>query len=97
MSEKQARESFASILSYYQNYRASLENVPNWVDDPKSQEIVIGFLRASAPTEEQVEEAKEELRAFMAMEEMRASMGEAAFDLLDRAAKSSRVKRSQKN
>ncbi|GIK06278.1 hypothetical protein Aspvir_001925 [Aspergillus viridinutans] len=95
MSDQQARESFASILSYYRHNRESLGNVPDWVDKPQSGNIVIGLLRDSAPTDEQVEKAKEELRAFMAIEETQAALSETEKAILTAAANSSRAKRLQ--
>ncbi|KAI2836282.1 hypothetical protein CBS12448_11087 [Aspergillus niger] len=94
MSDQKARESFASILSYYRHNRESLERVPNWVDDPDSQSIVIGFLR-DTPTDEQVEQAKEELKALMAIEEIKETLSETEKDLLTAASLSSRAKRLQ--
>ncbi|PWY94343.1 hypothetical protein BO94DRAFT_458444 [Aspergillus sclerotioniger CBS 115572] len=94
MSDQKARESFASILSYYRHNRESLERVPNWVDDPDSQSIVIGFLR-DAPTDEQVEQAKEELKALMAIEEIKETLSKTEKDLLTAASLSSRAKRLQ--
>lgn len=95
MSDQQARESFASILSYYRHNRESLERVPNWVDNPQSGNIVIGLLRDSAPTDEQVEKAKEELKTLMAIEETKETLSETENALLTAAASSSRAKRLQ--
>ncbi|KAJ5736063.1 uncharacterized protein N7483_001188 [Penicillium malachiteum] len=93
MSDKKARESFASILSYYKQNRESLDKIPNWVDNPKSQEIIIGLIRNSAPTDDQVEKTKEDLKAAMAMEETKEKLSEADQALLMAAAQSSRAKR----
>lgn len=95
MSDRQARESFASILSYYLHNRESLERVPNWVDSRESGSIVIGLLRDSALTDEQVEKAKEELQALMTIEETKDTMTESEKALLTAAASSSRAKRLQ--
>ncbi|KAJ5799755.1 uncharacterized protein N7518_001823 [Penicillium psychrosexuale] len=95
MSDQQARESFASILSYYRHNRESLANVPDWVDNPRSGDIVIGFIRNSAPTDEQVERAKEELKSFIAIEGIKETLSEADKALLAAAACSSRAKRLQ--
>ncbi|PGH16915.1 hypothetical protein AJ80_05059 [Polytolypa hystricis UAMH7299] len=94
-SDQKARESFASILSYYFHNRESLERVPDWVDRPESGSIIIGLLRDSAPTDEQVEKAKEELRTLMALEEIKEKLSEAEKDVLAAAANSSRAKRLQ--
>ncbi|KAL1845434.1 hypothetical protein Plec18170_009772 [Paecilomyces lecythidis] len=95
MGDQQARESFASILSYYYNNRNSLQNVPDWVNNPESQSVVIGILRDSSPTDEQVEKAKEELRALMAMEETKDKLSEAEKNIMTSAANSSRAKQLQ--
>ncbi|KAB8067080.1 hypothetical protein BDV29DRAFT_196710 [Aspergillus leporis] len=95
MSDRQARESFASIFSYYLHNRESLERVPDRVDRPESGSIVISLLRDSAPTDEQVEKAKEELRALMAEEETKNKISELKKVLLTAAASSSRAKRLQ--
>ncbi|KAK2751966.1 hypothetical protein FQN55_008708 [Onygenales sp. PD_40] len=93
-SDQKARESFASILSYYLHHRESLETVPDWVDRPESASIIIGLLRDSAPTDEQVETAKEELQILMALEEIKGKMSETEMDVLMAAAGSSRAKRT---
>lgn len=95
MSDQQARESYASILSYYLHNRESLERVPGWVDSPQSGSIVIGIIRDSAPTDEQVEQAKEQLQELMAIEEIKKALSDTEKTLLTAAANTSRAKRSQ--
>ncbi|KAJ5716867.1 hypothetical protein N7488_002513 [Penicillium malachiteum] len=63
------------------------------VYNPKSQEVIIGLIRNSAPTDDQVEKAKEDLKATMAMEETKEKLSEADQALLMAAAQSRRAKR----
>ena len=49
--DQNARESFASILSYYLHNRESLENVPVWVDRQETGTITIGLKELLATQE----------------------------------------------
>lgn len=56
--EQEARDSFASILSYYVKNRSSIENMPGWVDraasggSGRSGVIEIGLAAGTVPSDE---------------------------------------------
>jgi hypothetical protein len=93
--DQQARESFASILSYYVKNRASLENVPDWVNKAESGEIQVGFAAGTVPSDEQSEELKNKLKEALATQEAITKLSTAEMNLMNQAANSSRAKRRE--
>lgn len=92
-NDQKARESFASILSYYQHNRESLENVPNWVDLPESGNMIVGLSTGTVPSAEQTEHYKEELKALLAMQETSNKLSDVEKQMMDAAANSNKARR----
>lgn len=78
--DQKARESFASILSYHQRNRQSIENLPGWVDRPESSTISIGLAVGTVPSNEQTEELKAELKDTGSVEQP-LLLGKGTYDL----------------
>lgn len=95
--DQQARDSFASILSYYVNNRASLENIPDWVNKAESGEIQIGVIAGMVPSDEQSEELKTKLKEALATQEAIIKLSTQEKDIMNQAAKSSRARRKRGN
>ncbi|KAK2798475.1 hypothetical protein FQN50_008835 [Emmonsiellopsis sp. PD_5] len=83
-NDERARESFATIYSFYRNLDSA--DVPDWANDTESGNIIIGFVRHSAPTEEEMGKAKEHLRTLMALEGTKEKLTETEKKLFEAAA-----------
>ena len=94
-SDQEARDSFASILSYYTKNRASLENVPDWVDKVESGEIQIGVAAGTVPSDEQSEEHKAILKEALATQEAITNLTAREKDVMRQAAESSIARRKR--
>ena len=92
-ASQKARDSLASILSYYRHNRESLENVPDWVDRAESEEVLIGFKMDTVPSDEQNEEYKAELKALLATEELKKEVPAAILKSMTDAAEASKARR----
>jgi hypothetical protein len=91
--DQKARESFASILSYYLHNRESLENVPNWVNRPESGNITIGLRKDTVPTAEQTEQFKRELKELLATQEALNKLSLSERQIMYQAANTSKARR----
>ncbi|KAL9105355.1 MAG: hypothetical protein Q9227_009443 [Pyrenula ochraceoflavens] len=94
-NDQKARESFASILSYYRHNRESLENVPGWVDRPESGSIIVGLNTGTVPSDEQTEEYKQYLRSLLATQEAINKLSDQEKQFLNAAANSSKARRKE--
>ncbi|KAK2746896.1 hypothetical protein FQN55_005382 [Onygenales sp. PD_40] len=83
-NDERARESFASIYSFYRNLDSA--DVPDWANDSESGNIIIGFVRHAAPTEEEMAKAKGDLRTLMGLEGTREKLTETEKKLFGAAA-----------
>lgn len=92
-TEQKARESFASILSYYLHSRESLENIPPWVDRPESGTITIGLAAGTVPSSEETEELKQELKELVTTQEAISKLSSAERQIMTQAANSSKARR----
>ncbi|OJD26027.1 hypothetical protein ACJ73_02595 [Blastomyces percursus] len=81
---QRARESFATIYSYYLHNRDSVK-FPNWANSPESGTIIIGFVTDATPTEEEMGKAKDDLRILMMLEEAKENLSESEKSLLGAA------------
>ncbi len=91
--DQKARESFASIFSYYQHNRESLENVPNWVNRPESGNITVTIHASTVPSNEQTEAYKKELKELLQMKETLDKLTEEEKQVMIQAANSSKARR----
>ncbi|KAJ9644801.1 hypothetical protein H2204_001263 [Knufia peltigerae] len=91
--DEKARESFASILSYYQHNRKSLENVPTWVDRPESGTIMIGLAKDTVPSADQTEKNKRKLKELLAAQEAIDKLSPLERQIMSQAANSSKARR----
>ncbi|EXJ86739.1 hypothetical protein A1O3_03693 [Capronia epimyces CBS 606.96] len=91
--DQKARESFASILSYYQHNRKSLENVPTWVDRPESGTIMIGLAKGTVPSGDQTEQYKQELKELLAAQEAIDKLSPLERQIMSQAANTSKARR----
>ena len=91
--EQEARDSFASLLSYYTKNRASLENVPDWVNKVESGEIQIGVAVGTVPSDEQSEEVKARLQEALTTQEAITNLTPSEKDVMRQAAETSRARR----
>ncbi|KAK6371704.1 hypothetical protein LTS17_008527 [Exophiala oligosperma] len=90
-----ARESFASILSYYQHNRKSLENVPTWGDRPDSGTIMIALAKDTVPSADQTEKNKRKLKELLAAQEAIDKLSPLERQIMSQAANSSKARRSR--
>ncbi|OJD15318.1 hypothetical protein ACJ73_08989 [Blastomyces percursus] len=93
--EEKARESFASILSYYLNNRDSLERLPSWVtESSQSGSIPIALSPSLMPaSDDQVEAEKQKLKERVS--DALPKLSEKEKQLMTQAANSSKVKRKE--
>ncbi|KAH8706067.1 hypothetical protein BGW36DRAFT_22301 [Talaromyces proteolyticus] len=90
---QRARESFASILSYYQNHVPS-EEAPEFVKRASSGEIQIGVAKGTVPSAEQGEELKKALKQAMETQDALTNLSAVEKEIMSQAANASLRKRS---
>ncbi|KAL9126295.1 MAG: hypothetical protein Q9217_004644, partial [Psora testacea] len=90
---QKARESFASILSYYEKNFSSLESVPDWAKRVSSGEIQISVAKGAVPSAEQSEELKKELEEALKTQDAINNLSTIEKELMAQAAKESIKKR----
>lgn len=92
---QKARDSFASILSYYEKY-VPAEEAPEFVKRVSSGEIQIGVKKGDVPSAEQGAELKKDLHEALATQDAIANLSNAEKDLMTQAAQASLRTRKQK-
>lgn len=75
-NERKARESFATIHSYYSNHRESLGSVPDWVDRPETGTILIGYRPETPPSHEQMTRARESLLSLLGQHDVEQNLSD---------------------
>jgi Ribonuclease G/E len=95
--DQKARESFASILSYYQQNQQSIENLPDWVQRPESSSISMGLAVGTVPSNEQTEELKADLKDLLSTQEAINKLSSSEKQLMIAAANSSKARRKDEN
>ncbi|MCJ1255593.1 hypothetical protein MMC24_003410 [Lignoscripta atroalba] len=94
---QKARDSFASILSYYEKNYASLESVPDWAKRASSGEIQIGVAKEAVPSSEQSEELKKDLEEALRTQDALNNLSTEEKELMEQVAKESIKKRKKGN
>jgi hypothetical protein len=94
---QKARESFASILSYYEKNQEALEDVPEFVKRASSGEIQIGVSKGTVPSAEQSEQLKQALDEALKTRDAIENLSAAEKELMLQATKESIKKRKARN
>ncbi|KAJ5215494.1 uncharacterized protein N7498_001901 [Penicillium cinerascens] len=92
---QKARDSFASILSYYRNH-VPADEAPEFVKRASSGEIVIGLRKGDVPSAEQGEELKKSLNEALKTQDAIQSLSTVEKDLMTQAAQASLRSRKRK-
>lgn len=85
---QQARESFASILSYYENH-VPADQVPDFMKRISSADILIGMKKGDVPSAEQGEELKKVLDDALKTQDAINNLSKSEKDLMIQAAQAS--------
>lgn len=85
---ERARDSFASILSYYQNH-VPIEDAPEFVKRASSGKIQIGVAKGAVPSTEQGEELKKALQIALETQDAIKKLSPVEKELMSQAAQAS--------